>query len=288
MSGTISNYLPSLFAGIVSGSSSNAAGGLLSILDGTSTKATSASTTNPVNALTQAQKDETQEIKATSQQPAVQREIAAFTKAVQTATSPQQLLKNPTVLQVLLTANGLGDQTSYTALAQQALLSNVNDPNSLVNKLPNTQWKSVAQTYDFANAGLSIIQNPKVISTIANGYAEVTWLNSLDATTPGLSNALTFIQQASSITSVAQIVSNPLFDTVVNTALGIPEEIAFQSVQAQEKAITSKLDISKLQDPKYVLQIAQQYLIAESSSASSSSSTPSLDALAVQAQGLVV
>jgi hypothetical protein len=288
MSGTISNYLPSLFAGIVSGSSSNAAGGLLSILDGTSTQANSASTTNPVSALTQAQKDETQEIKATSQQPAVQREIAAFTKAVQTATSPQQLLKNPTVLQVLLTANGLGDQTSYTALAQQALLSNVNDPNSLVNKLPNTQWKSVAQTYDFANAGLSIIQNPKVISTIANGYAEVTWLNSLDATTPGLSNALTFIQQASSITSVAQIVSNPLFDTVVNTALGIPEEIAFQSVQAQEKAITSKLDISKLQDPKYVLQIAQQYLIAESSSASSSSSTPSLDALAVQAQGLVV
>jgi hypothetical protein len=288
MSGTISSYLPSLFARIVSDSTSNAAGGLLSILDGTSTQATSASVTNPVTALTMAQKDETQEIKTTSQEPAVQREIAAFTKAVQTATSPQQLLKNPTVLQVLLTANGLGDQTSYTALAQQALLSNANDPNSLVNKLSNTQWKSVAQTYDFANAGLSIIQNPKVISTIANGYAEVTWLNSLDATTPGLSNALTFIQQASSITSVAQIVANPLYDTVVNTALGIPEEIAFQSVQAQEHAITSRLDVSKLQEPKYAQQIAQQYLIAESTSASSSTSRPSLRALAVQAQGLVV
>jgi hypothetical protein len=288
MSGTISSYLPSLFAGIVSDSTSNAASSLLSILDGTSTQATSASATNPVTALTMAQKDEAQEIKTTSQEPAVQREIAAFTKAVQTATSPQQLLKNPTVLQVLLTANGLGDQTSYSALAQQALLSNVNDPNSLVNKLSNTQWKSVAQTYDFANSGLSIIQNPKVISTIANGYAEVTWLNSLDATTPGLSNALTFIQQASSITSVAQIVSNPLYDTVVNTALGIPEEIAFQSVQAQEQAITAKLDVGKLQEPKYVQQIAQQYLIAESNSASSSTSTPSLEALAVQAQGLVV
>lgn len=287
MSGTINSYLPSLFSSIVSGST-RAAGGLLSILDGTSTQATSASTTNPVEALTLAQNDETQEIKTTSQQPAVQREIAAFTKAVQTATSPQQLLKNPTVLQVLLTANGLGSETSETALAQQALLSNVNDPNSLVNKLSNTQWKSVAQTYDFANSGLSIIQNPKVISTIANGYAEVTWLNSLDATTPGLSNALTFIQQASSITSAAQIVANPLFDTVVNGALGIPEEIAFQSVQAQEQAITTKLDISKLQNPKYVQQIAQQYLIAESNSSSSSTSTTSVEALAVQAQGLVV
>lgn len=288
MSGTISSYLPSLFAGIVSGSGSNPASGLLSILDGTSTQATSASTTNPVEALTLAQKDETQEVKTTSQQPAIQREIAAFTKAVQTATSPQQLLKNPTVLQVLLTANGLGSEASETALAQQALLSNVNDPKSLVNKLANTQWKSVAQTYDFANAGLSIIQNPKVISTIANGYAEVTWLNSLDATTPGLSNALTFIQQASSITSAAQIVANPLFDTVVNGALGIPVEIAFQSVQAQEHAITAKMDIKKLQDPKYVQQIAQQYLIAQSSSANNSTSTPNLEALAVQAQGLVV
>jgi len=288
MSSTISSYLPSLFAGIISDTTSNSAGNLLSILDGTSTQATSVSTSNPVNALTQAQKDETQEIKTTSQEPAVQREIAAFTTAVQTATSPQQLLKNPTVLQVLLTANGLGDQTSYTALAQQALLSNVNDPNSLVNKLSNTQWKSVAQTYDFANAGLSIIQNPKVISTIANGYAEVTWLNSLDATTPGLSNALTFIQQASSITSAAQIVANPLYDTVVNGALGIPEEIAFQSVQAQEQAIAAKLDVKKLQDPKYAETIAQQYLIAQSSSASSSTSTPSLEALALKAQGLVV
>src|SRR5271170_4010817 len=288
MSSTISSYLPSLFAGIISDTTSNSAGNLLSILDGTSTQATSVSTSNPVNALTQAQKDETQEIKTTSQEPAVQREIAAFTPAVQTATSPQQLLKNPTVLQVLLTANGLGDQTSYTALAQQALLSNVNDPNSLVNKLSNTQWKSVAQTYDFANAGLSIIQNPKVISTIANGYAEVTWLNSLDATTPGLSNALTFIQQASSITSAAQIVANPLYDTVVNGALGIPEEIAFQSVQAQEQAIAAKLDVKKLQDPKYAETIAQQYLIAQSSSASSSTSTPSLEALALKAQGLVV
>ena len=74
----------------------------------------------------------------------------------------------------------------------------------------------------------------------------------------------------------------------MNTALGIPEEIAFQSVQAQEQAITAKLDVSKLQEPKYAQQIAQQYLIAESSSASSSTSTPSLEALAIQAQGLVV
>ena len=220
----------------------------------------------------------------------MQRAITAFTKAVQTATSPQQLLSNPTVMKVLLTANGLADQIPYTALAQKTLLSNLNDPNSLVNQLTDTRWKTLAQTYDFANKGLSVIQNPSVISTIANAYAEVTWRNSLDATTPGLSNALTFRQNASStITYVDQILGDPVMRTVVTTALGIPAQIAFQPLKAQQKAITSQLDITKLQDPTFVQQFAQRYLIAMAQSASTSTATqPSMAALAVQAQGLVV
>jgi len=247
-------------------------------------------TENPVTALSNAEQDETQEVKATAEEPQVQRAIQAFTTAVQSATSPQQLLSNPQALQVLLTANGLSDQVSYTALAQKTLLSNANDANSLVNQLTDTRWKSVVQTYDFANKGLSIIQNPKVIQTIANGYAQVTWLQSMDSTTPGLANALTFRQEASSITSVDQILGDPVLRTVVTTALGIPEQIAYQPLTAQEQAISSRLDISKFKNPQFVETFAQQYLIAaaqaaQSSSSSSSSST--LEALAVRAQGVI-
>lgn len=247
-------------------------------------------TESPVTALSNAEQDETQEINATAQEPQVARAIQAFTTAVQNATTPQQLLSKPQALQVLLTANGLGDQTSYTALATQTLLSNINDPNSLVNKLSDTRWQSVVQTYDFANKGLSIIQNPQVIQTIANGYAEVTWMNSLDATTPGLSDALEFRKEASSITSVDQILGDPVMRTVVTTALGVPEQIAFQDLPAQEQAITSRLDISKFQDPNFVEQFTQRYLIAAAqaaSSSSSSTSSSSLEALAVRAQGLI-
>ena len=75
---------------------------------------------------------------------------------------------------------------------------------------------------------------------------------------------------------------------MVTTALGIPEQIAFQDIGAQEKAITNRLDISKLQDPKFVETLTTQYLLAEQSSASSSSSSSNLDQLAASAQGLVV
>jgi len=244
---------------------------------------------NPIQALTDAERNQTKDIATKAKEPQVARDIAAFKIAVAAAKDPATLLKNPAVMKVLLTANGLGDQQAYTALASKTLLSNVNNPKALVNQLTDTRWKTVVQTYDFANKGLSILQNPKVISTLANAYAEVAWRKSLDAATPGLSNALSFRQSASTITSVDQILGDPTLRTVVTTTLGIPQQIAFQSLPTQEKAISSQLDITKFKDPKFVESFTQRYLIAAGAAASTSSSTtPDLTTLAVQAQGLIV
>lgn len=287
MSTTISggiNYAAMFPAAGGAGSSA----GLLDTLYGLGSTASSALNQNPVAALEQAEQNQTKDIAMTAAEPQIARAISAFTQAVQQATSPTQLLDNPTVMQVLLTANGLADQIPYTALAQKTLLSNPSDPHSLVNQLSDSRWLPVVQTYNFANAGLSVIQNPSVMATIANGYAEYSWFNSLDAATPGLSNALTFRSQAAGITSVDQILGNQVAFQVVTGALGIPEQIVFQPLEAQQQAITSRLDISQLQDPKFVESFVQRYLINEAESASASNSAPNLEALAVQAQGLVV
>ncbi|MGH7067811.1 MAG: DUF1217 domain-containing protein [Acetobacteraceae bacterium] len=268
--------------------SGGTAGSLIDTLYGYGASGTSASETNPVAALNEAEQNESKDIAVTAAEPQVARAISAFTTAVKSATSPAQLLANPTVMQVLLTANGLADQIPYTALATKTLLSNPSDANSLVNQLTDSRWLPVVQTYDFATKGLSVIQNPSVISTIANGYAEYTWLASLDQVTPGLSNALTFRSEASSITSVDQILGNDTMFQVVTGALGIPEQIVFQPLEAQQRAISSRLDISQFKDPKFVESFVQRYLIAEQANATASNTQPSLSALATQAQGLVV
>jgi Protein of unknown function (DUF1217) len=282
--GTTLSYLTSLY-GTSGGTGSDS---MLATLYGFAGQTAASSGQNPVTALTSAEQGQTKDIKATAADPAVKRAVDAFTAGVSKAKTVQQLLTNPAVMQVLMTANGLADQIPYTALAQKTLQSNVNDPKSLANMLADTRWKSVVQTYDFANKGLSVIQNPKVLSTIANGYAEVTWRRSLDAKTPGLSNALTFRGEASTITSVDQILGDPVMRTVVTTALGIPLQIAFQPLEAQEKAIRTQLDITKFKDPKYVESFVQRYLIAANSSAASGGTTPDINTLAVQSQGLVV
>jgi hypothetical protein len=245
--------------------------------------------TDPLGQLTLAETNQAKDVAQTAQQPDVQREIAAFRSAVAAAKAPADLLANPAALKALLTASGLGDQAAYTALATKTLLSNVNDSNSLANQLSDTRWKPVVQTYDFANKGLSVISQPRVVDTISNGYAEIVWRQSLDQMTPGLSNALSFRDKAAAVTSADQILGDPTLRAVVTTALGIPAEIAFQDLPAQEQAITSHLDIAKLQDPKFVEGMAQRYLLAEQASITGAGTiTTDMTMLAAKASRLFV
>ena len=79
---------------------------------------------NPVTALSQAEQNQAKDITMTAAEPQVKRAVDAFTAGVTGAKSVQQLLANPDVMKVLLTANGLGDQVDYAALAQKTLTSN--------------------------------------------------------------------------------------------------------------------------------------------------------------------
>lgn len=280
------SYLLTLYSGTAT---SDASSSLLDTIYGIGTTSTNASGQDPVQALQSAEQNETQQVNATAAQPAVKSAIAAFTAGVNSAKSVTQLLSNPAVMNVLLTANGMSDQIGYTALATQALTSDLSDPNSLANTLADTRWQTLAETYDFQANGLSSIQNPTAIASVANAYATATWENNQDTITPGLSNALAFKSQASSITSVDQILGNQTLFDVVTTALSIPETIVYQPLEAQEKAISSQLNVSQLQDPKFVESFVQKYLINNNASSSSSSSSGTdLTSLAVSAQGLYV
>jgi hypothetical protein len=229
---------------------------------------------NPVIALQEAEKGEQAGIAYEAKQPQVERTIQNFDTAVAHATSVTQLLANPAVLNVLLTANNLGSQVKYTALAQKALESNPSSSTALVNQLSDTDWKSAAQTYQFATQGLSVIQQQSVIAQLGSAYAEVEWENTLDNVTPGLSNALEFVQNGTSIASANQILGNGTDRTVVTTALGIPEQIAYQSLQTQAKAVTSRVDVSEFTNNQtYVTDFAERYLLAASAAASKKSAS---------------
>lgn len=293
MSGIVSGVNYSLLFSSSSSTTTDISASILNTLySGTTTSSVPSTFTTTGNALLDlkiAQQDQAADVAQEAQQPQVLQAINGFKTAVANSTSIQSALLNPDVQQVLLTANGLSNYIGQTALVQKALLSDPSDPSSLVNQLGDSTLLSTVQTFNFAQNGLAELQNPQVVATLTNGYAEVMWRQSLDQATPGLSNALAFLSQASSITSVNDVLDNQTNFDVITTALGIPQEIVNQSQAAQESAIISRLDFSKLQDPNYVNSLTDQYLLTmQANNQSSGSSTPSLEVLAVQANGLVV
>jgi hypothetical protein len=263
------SYLPTLFGSRSTGNS------LLASLHGFGNPAPAAD--NPIAALEQAKTGEAQQVARLAADPRVKRDLARFTQALTAAETPAQLLANPIALRVLLTANGLGDQTGDTALATRALLSNPERSDAPVNRLADPRWLSVIAIYAFATKGLSVLHNPAAIAVLAHGYAEALWRTNLDQTTPGLANALDFQQRASTITNVDQVLGDPTFRAVLTTALGIPEQIASQTPTAREQAISTRIDLTKFKDPTFVAQLTERYLIAARRAASQISATAAPD-----------
>jgi hypothetical protein len=215
--------------------------------------------------------------------------ITAFKKAVAGATSIESALANPNIQNVLLTANGLSKYIGDTRLVQKALLSDPNDPKSLANQMGDYALLNTVLTYNFAQNGLKALQDPKAMAALTNAYTEVMWRQSLEQATPGLSNALTFLEQASSIKSVNDVLDNMVNFEVITTALGIPQSIVNQDQTAQQQAIGSRLNLSDLQNPKFVTSLTDQYLLTmQENNSSASGAGTNLTALAVQGSGLVV
>jgi len=139
--------------------------------------------------------------------------------------------------------------------------------------------------FDFATAGIAALKDSALQTRLADGYVEVTWRKGLEKTTAGLPDALDFRERAKTFKTAIAILGDPVMRRVVTTALGIPQQIAFQELGAQERAITSRLDLSRLQDQKFVDGMSQRYLLEKQKAAAAA--PPDMSALSMQLRGIV-
>ncbi len=99
------------------------------------------------------------------------------------------------------------------------------------------------------------------VQKVRDNYIAEKRLDLLDSQMSGLGSAVLFKQVAKNMKNAVDILGSALGREVVTTAFNIPKQIAVQSMVAQEKAITQRMDPAKLQNTHFVDQIAQRYLI---------------------------
>lgn len=262
----MSMSIPSVALSLLSSLSDTSSDPISSMINIINGGAASGTTQDPVSALVQAENNQAQNIKLQENDPETKAEIAHFTSVVNKSTTLQQVITDPIACKVLLTANGLASQAGYTALALKALSSDPSQSGNFASKLSNSAWTTMCKTYNFAKNGLSVLKQSGVMQSVTQGYAQVMWGQTADKSLPGLSMALDFRNRASTATSIDQVLSDPNFREVVSVAYGMPPQVALQPLDTQERAFSAHLDVKSLKDPKFVENLARQFLVNMQSS----------------------
>ena len=156
MSSTLS-YLTTLYG---TASSNSGTGSLLATLYGQGGPSVNPFGGNPVTALTSAELKQTQAVKATAAQPEVNRAVNAFRRCQQ-CQDGEDLLANPAVMKVLLTANGLAIRL-HTALAQRPAIRR--DRPEVAGQQLTTHDGSPSPRHTILQQETQVIQDPKVIT----------------------------------------------------------------------------------------------------------------------------
>ena len=217
-------------------------------------------------------------IAAERKDPVTINALKRFDAALAAAKDEKAALREPRVLEVLLPALGLADQAAYPGLVLKALLADPKDSKGLLASL-DERFKAAVETLDLRGKGLAGLRDPATRKTIADGYVEYQYKRGLDDKTTGMSDALYYLKSAGKETNVYNILGNSVLRRVVTTALGLPPQLAVQSVESQARAITARLKLADLQDPRKVELLAQRYLMARANEGGGAAS-PALSLLA--------
>lgn len=175
-------------------------------------------------------------------------------------TSVDALFKDVRLTNFVLSALGLGDQAQYYGLVKKALTQPLSDPKAVANQLPDKRFQKAAQILQLAESGLRTIQSKAVVDQLVSQFKSQAFEQSIADQNPAVSQARSFEKKAASITNVYQILADKTLRSVVSAVFNIPPQLAIQPITTQAAAISSRLDIKKLQDPKFVASFIQRFL----------------------------
>lgn len=194
--------------------------------------------------------------------------MGRFEDALERARDVRAALRDPRVLGVIGTALGIPEAATQPGLAVRALTSDPADRRSVVNTLPDRRWKAAAETLRLHARGLDGLKDPKVQEQLAEGLRRAEWRRQLEQRAPGLGDAMLFRERAATgVSNTFELLGNPVLRRVVTTALGLPPQLALQSVEAQARAVEARLDVGRLRNPAEAQRLVERYLIARAGEA---------------------
>lgn len=193
--------------------------------------------------------------------PQVQREIEYFNKAIEEMESPEDLYADRRAMAYVLSAYGMDGELDLMGRMKKVLSEDPSDPNALANKLLDPRFKEIAEGLQISDRGLGRLQLGVFQDELAEKYKTNEYEKSLGEQNPALRQAEYFKRKIEGITDTFQILGDKILRDVVTTALGLPTEIVFQSIDKQKELVENGFKVGDMADPKKLEGFIQRYLI---------------------------
>lgn len=246
----------------------------LALLGGGGTAATADSAT-AVTVLRRASASgaEAKGVAATAKEAAVKLAVARFTEGISRARNVETALRDPRVSAVLLPALGLPDAVDMPGLAVRALTSDPTDAKSVASRLTDTRWKAASTTLNLSARGMDGLRDPAVQKKLIDGYTAYQWRVSKNNEASGVADALYFQKRMATgkAPTVYEVLGDAVLRRVVTGALGLPDALAIQEVTTQARAVTSRIDLTKLTDARQAAKLSERYVMSANAAGNTSS-----------------
>ncbi|MSP49088.1 MAG: DUF1217 domain-containing protein [Alphaproteobacteria bacterium] len=178
----------------------------------------------------------------------VKKEIEYFQKKVGEVKTVDDFLKDPKLLAFAATAFGLEGDIKYPARLKKVLKESLTDEKALANKLIDPRYKEMAKFFGFGNVQLTKIKLNLTQTDLIDRYTTAAFEKAQGKTNPALRDALYFERKIGGVQNGYDILGDSVLRAVVTYTLGLPPQIAVQSVEKQKQLIEQKLDIKKFQN----------------------------------------
>lgn len=218
----------------------------LSILGG-STSSGSTSTMSALTAFTNYNKDQVAARTAFANSDAVTSAIDDFKSSVKKMDGVEDLLSDRKSLTFVLSAFGLESDIDNVGKIRAVLNSDPDDVNSYANRLSDSRYGELAAFVNAPQYGTSKLKVSDSQSDLINKYLTNEFEKSIGDENEAARDALFFLRRINEVSSAYDILSDSTLRSIVTDALGLPAQIANQSVEKQAALIDAGIDLEAFQ-----------------------------------------
>ena len=212
-----------------------------------------------------------------SSDPTTKQDAAYFLSQAAKLTTPDALLKNYRALTIVLKAFGISSYAQDTALLKQLMTQNPNSPKSTAYQINNPALTRFAVAMgQFAKPPFAKAAN---VAALIKAEATNNYEAGQDQLSPGIANALYFTRSIGSITTLAQLMSDPKLLQVAEVATGMPTQFGTLDYTTQVKLLSAKIHMADFKKSSFVNSFVTKYLA--NTEANNTTPTDNTGALAI-------